>query len=259
MLGVHSPCSVVRTGMNIVSATAPFAFAPALRFIKLNPGASGSALVKPGATLLHAARIGEAAVALEVSYAKSCDGDASASESVCYELLPSAGETLPGKPLSDEAVCAYLDNYLSLSVDLSGFYVLADRDKRFAAEVLSKLRGYHPVKFPTPLESAVWAVLSQATPQTIARKLMGAVAAAYGDPVPFGETLLTSFPAAQTLIDTPKGALRDLIANERKAKPSRPSRRRSKQPTLIGCETRPRSTWNHGCARFPASARGRRR
>lgn len=194
--------------MRLIPAT-PFAFSPSLRFLKLNPALSGSTVLQAG-SILHAARICGRAVALTVRSEQAADSEP---ETLWCEAVSGAG-----MPETNSAIAAYLDNYLSLSVDLTSFYAVAEKDKRFAAEVMSKLRGYHPVKFPTPLESAVWAILSQATPQTIARKLMQSIAAAYGDQVAFGETALTAFPGAQTLVETPKGALRDLIASERKAK-----------------------------------------
>ena len=189
--------------------SSPFAFSPALRFLKLSPALSGSTIVQAD-SVLHTARIRGRTIALSV-----CSEQTASSEP---ETLRCEAALEAGTSETNSAVSAYLDNYLSLSVDLTGFYAIAEKDKRFAAEVMPKLRGYHPVKFPTPLESIVWAVLSQATPQTIARKLMQNVAAIYGDQVALGEVTLTAFPDAQTLIDTPKGALRDLIANERKAK-----------------------------------------
>jgi DNA-3-methyladenine glycosylase II len=196
--------------MNSVSAhlpaAAPFDFSPTLRFLKRNTPPGGSTAVIKN-EVRHAASLGGQRILLHI---------AAAVDQVNQIACRAEAAGMDPAPLTDQ-IAAYVDNFLSLSDDLTVFYALATKDRKFAADVLPALHGYHQVKFPTPIESGVWAVLSQATPSTIARKLARAVAEAHGTVVAGAGDPLIAFPEASALAGVSKGELRDVIGNERKA------------------------------------------
>ena len=73
-------------------------------------------------------------------------------------------------PLDGAALLDRARFWLSLDDDLGPFYRLAEADPPFAP-VLARLHGYHQVKFVTPFEALAWALLTQRTPQAVARRL----------------------------------------------------------------------------------------
>ena len=75
--------------------------------------------------------------------------------------------------VSEELESALVDrlcSFLSLDDDLGQFYALAAEDLRFQPIALA-LFGYHPVRFQSPFEAAVWAILSQRNRTTTARNM----------------------------------------------------------------------------------------
>ena len=80
-------------------------------------------------------------------------------------------ELLSEKALSDlntQQLLERLRFFLSLDDDPAALREKAAHDPAFL-KVLDARHGYHHVKFLTPFENAVWAILSQRTPLNVAR------------------------------------------------------------------------------------------
>lgn len=115
----------------------------------------------------------------------SADGQA-----VVYTLAQSGPVDAPlldttltsAAPLSDEAREAALDRirfFLSLDDDLTPLYARAADDTVFAP-IAKKLYGYHQVKFGSPFEAAVWAILSQRNLGTLSQRMKAALMDEFG-------------------------------------------------------------------------------
>ncbi|HEY1955678.1 MAG TPA: hypothetical protein VGH28_08695 [Polyangiaceae bacterium] len=116
------------------------------------------------------------------------------------------------EPIDDEAEHAIADRvafFLSATDDVEAFYALAEHDEPFAP-VARRLRGLHHPKFPTPFESACWAVINQRVPLAQARKMKAAIVAKWG--------AARAFPEAATLAKASLAELGRTIGNERKAR-----------------------------------------
>ena len=72
-----------------------------------------------------------------------------------------------------------LDWVLGLSVDLSGFYELAQRDERLRA-LAERFRGMRPTRFPTVFEAVVNAVACQQLSLSVGVHLLNRLAQRYG-------------------------------------------------------------------------------
>lgn len=129
-----------------------------------------------------------------------------------YELTSNS----PISPATHELTRDHLRFFLSLDDDLSEFYALADDDPQFQP-ILHKLYGYHQVKFASPFENACWAILSQRTPMSQARKLKQRLIDRYGDHITIDGETYPAFPTTQDLITLDEETLAALIGNERKA------------------------------------------
>lgn len=89
---------------------------------------------------------------------------------------------ISAEPLSDDAHEAALDRlrfFLSLDDDLTPLYALAADDPVFAP-IAQSLNGYHQVKFGTPFESAIWAILSQRNHFTLSQRMKAALVDEFG-------------------------------------------------------------------------------
>lgn len=105
--------------------------------------------------------------------------------------------------------------FLSLDDDLAPFYTRGRRDKKFV-RVMQELYGLHQVKFLTPFENAVWAVLSQRTPMGVARKVKQALTQIYGPHLKVDGVEHFAFPEASQLFPVSAGELNTIVNNERK-------------------------------------------
>lgn len=112
-----------------------------------------------------------------------------------------------------ESVADRIGFQLSLGDDLAPLVEAAD--PHFAAAE-RRLHGYHQVKFPTPVEHLVWAVLSQRTPISVARRAKQRLAEAVNEPVyAFGHRL-QPFPSLSELVGLSETELGELVGNQRK-------------------------------------------
>jgi len=105
--------------------------------------------------------------------------------------------------------------FLSLDDLLADFYALARKDALFWAAV-QRVYGLHQVKFLTPFEIAIWAVLTQRQPIAVARNLKRALKEAYGSSLEINGARYTAFPEPAHLISASPEALNAIIKNERK-------------------------------------------
>jgi DNA-3-methyladenine glycosylase II len=84
--------------------------------------------------------------------------------------------------------------YLSLDDDLQPFYASAEGDRAFAP-LLERGHGFHQVKFGTPFESAMWAVLTQRMAVRLARRVKDRIVERFGTSIERGGTTYRAFPS----------------------------------------------------------------
>lgn len=94
---------------------------------------------------------------------------------------------------------ARVRTWLSLEDDLGTFAALAAQDEAFAP-IAERWRGHHHVKFPSPFEITVWAVLGQRD-QRRGRRAKDALVAALGPRIAAGGTEHRAFPEPQALLE----------------------------------------------------------
>ncbi|WP_433469596.1 DNA-3-methyladenine glycosylase family protein [Spirillospora sp. CA-128828] len=182
-------------------AAPPFDLAPSLRFVCGFTPTSGEQAIREG-TLTKALRARGRTVVAQIVQAGS-----------------GVRVTLYGaEPLTSDVTEAAADRvrfHLSLDDDLTGFYALGRDDPGFAP-VLDRLHGYHQVKFPTPLENLVWAILSQRTPIAAAAKAKRAMFGEFGNRLTVDGAEHTAFPDFDQLVSLPERRLTELAGNQRK-------------------------------------------
>ncbi|MAS37096.1 MAG: DNA-3-methyladenine glycosylase [Anaerolineaceae bacterium] len=123
------------------------------------------------------------------------------------------------QPVSDSTAAAMQDRaafFLSLNDDLTPFYALAESDPPFAS-VVRQLYGYHHVKFLTPFENAVWAVLSNRNRLTIASAMKARLIEACGGAITINGDRYTAFPEPQAVLETGAAELEAVIGHAQKS------------------------------------------
>jgi DNA-3-methyladenine glycosylase II len=182
----------------------PFEWAHSLRFISGFPPAQGEQVID-GARLVKAWRLAGQTVAAQIQPA--ADGG------------PALDVTLASPaPVTDDVRRAAADRvpfYLSADDDLRAFDRTARQDPGFAP-VAARLRGYHQVKFGTPAENLVWAVLAQRSPMRVAREAKLRLMQHLNEPVSAFGTELLPFPSVDQLAALPEAELAGLVGSERK-------------------------------------------
>jgi DNA-3-methyladenine glycosylase II len=180
-------------------AAAPFDFDLSLRFVAGFSPTAGEQHIG-GGRLTKALRVDGRTVLADVSAAPGGE--------------PALDVRLTGAD-DDSVVEAALDRvrfFLSLDDDLTGFYALADD---VFEPVVRQLYGYHQVKFSSPWENVVWAILSQRTARRVAVKEKSALVHRIGNEIEHDDAVHRAFPDAEQV-----AGLDDLaatIGNERKA------------------------------------------
>ncbi|WP_158230880.1 DNA-3-methyladenine glycosylase 2 family protein [Frankia sp. CcI49] len=115
-----------------------------------------------------------------------------------------------------DALTDRLRFYLSLDDDLTAFASAASADPPFA-RVEHRLHGYHQVKFPSPYENIVWAILAQRTPITAARAVKLRLMQHLNPPLAGFGAEVTPFPSPDQLAELPLEVLTGILGNSRKA------------------------------------------
>lgn len=117
----------------------------------------------------------------------------------------------------DAAIGAWVSDYLGLRDDLSGFYARAAGDHPRFRQIVDALHGLHHVRFPSVVEAAVWFVLSQRSPRSVALTHKRRVTETYGRVVELDGTRYPTFPELADLVDVTQQDWRALVRNDRKA------------------------------------------
>jgi DNA-3-methyladenine glycosylase II len=182
----------------------PFEWAHSLRFISSFPAAQGEQVID-GARLIKAWRLAGQTVVAQIQPAAG--GDAALDVALASP-----------DPVTDEVRRAAADRvgfYLSVDDDLRAFGETARQDPGFAP-VAARLRGYHQVKFGSPAEQLIWAILAQRTPMRAAREAKLRLMRHLNEPVTaFGHELLP-FPSLDQLAGLPEVELAGLAGSDRK-------------------------------------------
>jgi DNA-3-methyladenine glycosylase II len=107
--------------------------------------------------------------------------------------------------------------YLSLDDDLTEFYRVGLLDPHFRP-VISRLFGYHQVKFLTPFENACWAVLTQRNRLPAAQAMKMALVDSLGAWITFDGARYPAFPDPAAIYEAGVGAVEKLIEHAQKAR-----------------------------------------
>ena len=185
---------------------APFEFDRALQFLGLFSPTQGDQTLAPH-ILTKALNHGDRAVVCRIESRGKV-------ESPRLRITAMAAE-----PLDDAAVAALearIRFFLSLDEDLQPLYDLAWQDAAFTP-VAEQWYGYHQVKFLTPFETAVWAILSQRITMAQARNMKQALTRRFGPQLTLAGVVYWAFPAPAGIATADPAELAQLIGNERKA------------------------------------------
>lgn len=122
------------------------------------------------------------------------------------------------KSISTELESAFTDrlsSMLSLGDDLRPFYALGEQDPKFQP-ILESLFGYHPVRFQSGFEAAVWAILSQRNRMATARNMYRNLVRSFGHSVEVDGITCWAFPEPEELAGCSEGDLAFVARNLRR-------------------------------------------
>lgn len=173
-------------------ATAPFAFAQTLAFVRRFPPCQGQYVVTPDA-LTAAVTVNGRATAFTI-------GDGS------IEL---------DRVADGPALLARAAHLVGAHDDLTDFYARAVTDRPFQP-LLMMLHGLHHVRFLTLEEVAIYSVLTQRTPIAMAARMKRKLFARLGHPVAVGGDTLHALPSLDTLAGLDGDAYTDAVGHARK-------------------------------------------
>lgn len=188
-----------------LEAIPPFDFAQSLKFLGAFQPSKGEQTVTDQA-LIRATRLGGQTIAFRVTSSGSVDAPR-----LDYTLYSRE----PVNPTRQAAAEDRISHFLSLRDDLTPFYALAQSDPVFAG-IVQKLYGYHQVKFLTPFEGAVWALLSSRNTFAAARTLKNRLTEVYGDGLDVEGTPYPAFPEPEDVLPASPADLVGLIRNEQR-------------------------------------------
>jgi DNA-3-methyladenine glycosylase II len=189
-----------------LSPVPPFDFAQSLTFL----GGFGPALGTQ--TVTEQALTKAVAVAGQPVVARVTAGGTVEAPRLTYTLFAA-------QPITAAIQAAVVDRlrfYLSLDDDLTPFYAIGQADPVFAP-IIQQLYGYHQVKFLTPFENAVWAILSQRNYYPVTRKQKEALTEHYGQRLNVEGTDYWAFPEPGDLARANPDEMLAVVRNERKA------------------------------------------
>src|SRR5581483_3818256 len=152
-----------------MTPVAPFDFEQSLDFIGGFQPMAGEQMLAPRALTKTLAWNGEAVVFQIV-------GRGDVEKPMLEYTLYSAAKLSAS---AEKGVVSRIRFFLSLDDDLRGFYKIGLRDEKFAP-VIRRLYGLHQVKFLSPFENAMWAVLTQRIPMRVAHKIKEELIERYG-------------------------------------------------------------------------------
>lgn len=184
---------------------APYDFQKALDFLGDFPPTRYEQIVKPG-SLAKALSLNGQVVGFELKNAGTVETPA-----LDYTLFSA-------KPLSDKVKKAALEKaafYLSLDDDLAAFYAIGRKDP-FFAPIIEQIYGYHQVKFITPFENAVWAVIHQRNHITVSRRMKQDLVKYFDRKIEWDGQMLWAFPEPAQVAVADFAIMNEVIRNERK-------------------------------------------
>jgi DNA-3-methyladenine glycosylase II len=172
----------------MIATTKPFSFAQALLFVRRFPPCQGDFVLGDDSLTGVVALSGRA---------------------VPFTLRGDREVTIE---TPDARVAPIAADFIGATDDLAGFYAAADGDRAFRP-ILELLHGLHHVRFLTLAEIAVYSVMMQRTPITIASTYKRRFLAAFG--LPHGE--LRAMPELASLGELDAETIATAIGNRRKA------------------------------------------
>ena len=183
----------------------PFDFEKSLDFIEMFRPMAGEQVLAPR-SLSKAVSINGKPVLFQVTSSGSIA--APAIQYQLYAAQPIDGET---QRKAEDRIAFFL----SLDDDLGPFYSTG-LDDPFLEPVIRKQYGLHQVKFLTPFEIAVWAVLVQRLAIPIAKKNKQALVERYGSALEINGSRAWAFPEPLQMAAASPAELTGLVKNERK-------------------------------------------
>lgn len=108
-----------------------------------------------------------------------------------------------------------LGSMLGLTDTLAPFYALAQQDPKFMP-ILKSLFGYHPVRFQSGFEAAVWAILSQRNRMATARNMYRSLVRTFGHKAEVDGIKCWAFPEPEELAGCSEGDLAMVARNLRR-------------------------------------------
>jgi DNA-3-methyladenine glycosylase II len=189
-----------------LTATPPFDFSHALHFLEAFRPAMGEQTTDGGI----------------LTKAFSCDGRVTVIRvrSIATIQQPQLAYTLVSETgFTDERqnhFAARIAFFLSLDDDLAPFYEIGQGDPQFAP-LIRQLYGYHQVKFTTPFENAVWAILSQRNMMSLSETMKQAMTERYGGWLELDGIVYRAFPEPDQLAGVSVGELAVVIRHGPKA------------------------------------------
>lgn len=190
-----------------VPAVAPFDLAHSLTFLQCFGPMRGEQTVTRE-TLTKALSCGGQAVVVRVRQKGGCDRP-----TLDVDLHAS-------RPLGEgrwRDALGRVRRFLGADEDLAPFYARAAQDPGIA-DVATKLRGLHHVRFPSPFEAACWAVINQRVGQDSARATKAALVQRAGVRLDVEGAAHWAFPEPAAIVDLGEGEIARLIPGSQRAR-----------------------------------------
>jgi DNA-3-methyladenine glycosylase II len=190
----------------VLNPVAPYNFQFSLGFIQKFSPTRGEQSINPG-SLTKAILIEGEPVVFRVENGGTVD-----SPCLRYTLFAE-------RPITETQAATARDRiafFLSLNDDLKPFYALGRDDPHFSA-VIDRLYGLHQVKFLTPFENLIWAILTQRNRIANARVMKDAIVAKYGRSLTVDGVTYAAFPDAARMADATTEDIGGLIHHDQKA------------------------------------------
>jgi DNA-3-methyladenine glycosylase II len=195
------------TATGAIAARAPFDFQQSIAFLGRFSPMAGEQILARGA-LVKALRIDGSTVVFRV------EGDAG---DAAPRLRYTVWSARPLDEATRRAVEERIGFFLGADDDVAGFYARAEGDPRIRPRI-RRLHGLHHVKFLTPFENAVWAVLGQRTALPLARRAKRALIERFAEPLEVAGHLHWPFPEPRDLARAELAELTRLLHDERRAR-----------------------------------------
>lgn len=190
-----------------VEPRAPFDFELSLRFLIGFPATKNEQVITQNRLIKGLRVSGAMAVADLVSTGTT--------DQPCLSLTIYSDTLLTTRQIQD--IESRLRFMLSIDEDIAAFHLLAAQDAPFQETVIPALYGYRQVKFPSPFENAVWAILAQRRPIVKSRQMKQALMDKYSQRIKYEEWLFEGFPQPEDFFPLDRRKLADCIGNELKA------------------------------------------